>query len=346
MAGAEQQARTPDRAPTIRDVARHAGVSKSLVSLVLQGRGRVSDASRAAVQQSIAELGYRPNSRARALSTSRSDTVGVLLNDLSNPWFVDLLAGLATTLHSSGLSPVLADSHTDHRIGVGSVAKLLAQDVDGLVVVGTTDEEADLVAAVAEVPVVLAGTRDPDLSGADIVVNDDFAGAQAAAGHLLALGHTRIAHLAGPGKIGALRRDGFRSTLAEAGLDPDAYLETGGRSEESGYAAARRLLSRPDRPTAIFAFNDVAAIGALSAADDLGLYVPQDVSLVGYDNTYLSRIRHISLTSVDNGNFGVGVQAGRFLIERLASPTLPQRIHLVPTRLEVRSSTAAPPPPH
>jgi DNA-binding LacI/PurR family transcriptional regulator len=117
-------------------------------------------------------------------------------------------------------------------------------------------------------------------------------------------------------------------------------------SEESGYAAARRLLSRPDRPTAIFAFNDVAAIGALSAADDLGLYVPQDVSLIGYDNTYLSRIRHISLTSVDNGNFGVGVQAGRFLVERLANPGLPQRVHLVPTRLEVRSSTAAPPPRH
>nr|WP_300142762.1 LacI family DNA-binding transcriptional regulator [Propionicimonas sp.] len=346
MAGADEQARAPERAPTIRDVARHAGVSKSLVSLVLQGHGRVSDASRAAVQQAIADLGYRPNSRARALSTSRSNTVGVLLNDLSNPWFVDLLAGLATTLHSSGLSPVLADSRTDHRIGVGSVTKLLAQDVDGLVVVGTTDEEADLVGAAEEVPVVLAGTRDPDLAGADIVVNDDFAGARAAAQHLLALGHTRIAHLSGPGKIGALRRDGFRTTLAEAGLDPDAYLETGGMSEESGYAAARRLLSRPDRPTAIFAFNDVAAIGALSATDDLGLYVPQDISLVGYDNTYLSRIRHISLTSVDNGNFGVGVQAGRFLVERLTAPALPRRVHLVPTRLEVRSSTAAPPPPH
>jgi DNA-binding LacI/PurR family transcriptional regulator len=113
-------------------------------------------------------------------------------------------------------------------------------------------------------------------------------------------------------------------------------------SEESGYAAARRLLSRPDRPTAILAFNDIAAIGALSAADDLGLRVPQDVSLVGYDNTYLARIRHISLTSVDNGNFPIGAQAGRFLIERLADPGLPRRLHLVPTSLVVRSSTAAP----
>lgn len=331
------------RPPTIRDVAARAGVSKSLVSLVIQGRGRVSDASRDAVHRAIAELGFRPNSRARALSLSRSNTVGVLLNDLSNPWFVDLLAGLATTLHSGDLSPILADSLTDHRIGVSAVEKLLGQDVDGLVVVGTTNEEDALLAASAEVPVVLAGTRDPDPLRGDIVVNDDFAGAHTAARHLIDLGHTRIGHLTGPGRIGALRREGFQSALADAGLDPDAYIETGGRSEESGYAAARRLLSRADRPTAILAFNDVAAIGAISAADDLGLWVPQDVSLVGYDNTYLARIRHISLTSVDNGNFGVGVQAGRYLIERLANPGLAQRIHLVPTSLEVRGSTAAPP---
>ncbi len=331
------------RTPTIRDVARHAGVSKSLVSLVLQGEGGVSDARREAVLAAMSELGYRPNSRARALSRNRTDTVGVLLNDLSNPWFVDLLAGLATTLRTSGLAPVLADSLTDHRIGVGSVEMLLAQDVDGLVIVGTTTE-ADAIAVASErVPVVLAGTRDPQLPNVDIVVNDDFTGARQATEHLLALGHTRIAHLTGPGQIGALRLDGFRSAVAAAGLDPDTYVETGGMSEESGYAAARRLLTRPDRPTAILAFNDVAAIGALSAADDLGLLVPGDVSLVGYDNTHLARIRHISLTSVDNGNFPVGAQAGRYLIERLADPGLPGRLHLVPTTLEVRASTAPPP---
>jgi len=324
-------------------VAARAGVSKSLVSLVLQGRGRVSAERRATIQQAIDELGYRPNSRARGLSLNRSNTVGVLLNDLSNPWFVDLLGGLSTTLHSSGLSPLLADSQTDQRIGVSSVDKLLAQDVDGLVIVGTTSEEEALVRAAEQVPVVLAGTRDPDLPRGDVVVNDDFAGSRAATTHLLDLGHTRIAHLAGPGRIGSLRREGYQSALIAAGLDPDAYLETGGRSEESGYAAARRLLSTPQRPTAILAFNDVAAIGVLSAADDLGLQVPADLSLVGYDNTYLARIRHISLTSVDNGNFAVGAQAGRFLVERIATPTLPGRVHVVPTTLEVRGSTSAPP---
>ncbi len=331
------------RAPTVRDVAARAGVSKSLVSLVLQGDPRVSQARRSAVQTAMIELGYRPNLRARALSRDRTDTVGVLLNGLRNPWFVDLLAGLATTLRSSGLSPILADSDTDHRIGIGSVETLLGQEVDGLVVVGTTDEEDAIAAAAEKIPVVLAGTREPVLRHADIVVNDDLAGARSAAVHLIGLGHTRIAHLRGPGEIGALRLQGYQESLREAGLDAERYLETGGMSEESGYAAARRLLTRRDRPTAILAFNDVAAIGALSAADDLGLGVPTDLSLIGYDNTYLARIRHLSLTSVDNGNFPVGAQAGRYLIERLTNPTLEPRVHLVPTTLEVRSSTAAPP---
>lgn len=336
--------RQPDgsagKPPTIRDVAERAKVSKSLVSSVLQGKGRVSEASRAAIQQAIEELGYRPNSRARALSRNRSDTVGVVINDLSNPWFVDLLAGLSTTLHSSGLSPLLTDRATDHRIGVSSIAKLLGQDVDALVIVGTMPDDEEIQHAVGRLPIVLAGTRDPKLPGADIVVNDDEAGARIATEHLLSLGHTRIGHLSGPDEIGALRLQGFRTAMQAAGLDGDAYQEHAGTSEEGGYAVARRLLSRPERPTALLAFNDMAAIGALSAADDLGLQVPEDLSIVGYDNTYVARIRHISLTSVDNGSFAVGAQAGRFLIDRLTTPGLPPRIHQVPVTLEVRGSTS------
>ncbi len=334
-------AERPGRPPTIRDVAALAGVSKSLVSLVLVGDPRVSETRRQAVEAAIRELDYRPNLRARALSRNRTDSVGVLINDLGNPWFVDLLAGLATVLHSSGYSPILADGQTDRRIGVASVDTFLRQDVDGLVVLGITLEEAAVIAAAAKIPVVLAGTREPALARGDIVVNDDVAGASSAARHLIELGHTRIGHLRGPGEIGRLRLEGFQTTLAAAGLDGERYLGTG-MSEEGGNAAARRLLSQRDRPTAIFAYNDMAAIGVLSAADDLGLNVPGDLSLVGYDNTFLARIRHISLTSVDTGNFAVGTQAGRFLVDRMAKPDLPNRLHLVPSSLEVRGSTAPP----
>lgn len=332
----------PGRRPTIRDVAQRAGVSKSLVSLVLQGSGNVSEGRRQAVLRAMEELGYRPNRIARSLSAPRTSTVGVLLNDLRNPWFVELLEGLTATVHAAGVSPVLADSYTDLRIGRRSVDALLEQRIDGLVVVGTTTEAPGVEAAAsAGLPVVLAGTREPRLPRADVVVNDDEAGARQATEHLLSLGHHRIAHLQGPGEIAELRRAGYEHAMRTAGLEP--CVVTGGMSEESGYAAAHRLLTAPGRPTAILAFNDIAAVGVLSAVADQGLTVPGDVSVAGYDNTYLARIRHLSLTSVDNGNLAVGVQAGRFLLERLARPDLPARYHLVPTVLQVRGSTAHPP---
>jgi DNA-binding LacI/PurR family transcriptional regulator len=337
----EQQ--EPGRSVTIRDVAGRAGVSKSLVSLVLRGEPNVSEARRRAVLDAMADLDYTPNRAARGLSTARSETIGVLLNDLRNPWFVDLLEGLTATLHAAGLSPIIADSHTNHRVGRLSVETLLAQGIDGLVVVGTTTEKAAIELAARRIPVVLAGTREPDLVNVDLAVNDDEAGARLATGHLIALGHRRIAHLRGPGVVGDLRQAGFAAEMREAGLDPDHYREAGGLSEESGYAAARRLLSHADRPTAIFAFNDIAAIGALSAAADEHLNVPEELSLVGYDDTYLARIRHISLTSVDNGSFAVGVQAGKYLTQRIEAPTLPGRLHLVHSELQVRGSTGPAP---
>lgn len=331
------------RPVTIRDVAQRAGVSKSLVSLVLRDAPHVSAARRQAVLDAVAELDYRPNRLARALPAARTDTVGVLLNDLRNPWFIDLLEGLASAVHAAGLAPILADSHTDMRVGRRSVETLLALGVDGLVVVGTTLEAGPITAAATSIPVVLAGTREPRLPHVDAAVDDDEAGARLATEHLISLGHRRIAYLRGPGDVGHLRLAGYRAAMTGAGLDPDRYAEAGGMSEESGYAAAHRLLSRNDRPTAIFAFNDIAAVGALSAAADRGITVPTRLSVVGYDNTYLARIRHISLTSVDNGNFAVGVQAGRFLAERLQVPNLPARTHSVPTRLEVRGSTGPSP---
>ncbi len=328
-----------ERPVTIRDVAERAGVSKSLVSLVLRGSTQVSDARREAVLKAISELNYRPNRTARALTTARTDTVGVLLNNLSNPWFVDLLDGLSAALHASGLAPVLAATDIDRRVGRSSVAALLSQRVDGLIVVGTTDEKDAIAAAAKEVSIVLAGTREPRVPHMDIAVNDDEGGGRLATEHLIGLGHRRIAHLQGPGDVGDLRLAGYRTAMLAADLDPGEYLETGGMSEESGYAATRRLLARADRPTAIFAFNDIAAIGAMSAAADGGLSIPRDLSLVGYDNTYLARIRHISLTCVDNGSFAVGVQAGRFLIERLDAPGLSGRLYSAPTQLHVRGTS-------
>ncbi|WP_380172626.1 LacI family DNA-binding transcriptional regulator [Kineococcus sp. DHX-1] len=325
--------------PTIRDVADRAGVSKSLASLALRGDPGVSQARRATVRQAAEELGYRTDRVARALAGTRSGMVGVLLNDLRNPWFVDLLAGLTASLDGAGLAPVLADSATTRQIGRSAVEQLRSQRVDAVVVVGTTEDGDALRAASRDgVPVLLAGTWDPDDLGADVVVNDDESGATAATRHLLALGHRRLAHLNGPGRVGELRAQGFRGA-AGAG----ALVVPGGMSEESGYAVARRLLEASERPTALLAYNDLAAIGVLSAAHDLGLDVPGDVSVVGYDNTHLAAIRHLSLTSVDNGTFAIGVQSGRFVAERAAGTGGGPRVHRVAASLQVRGTTGPPP---
>lgn len=330
------------RPPTIRDVADRAGVSKSLVSLVLRGSDQVRPEKREAVLRAVRELGYRPNAAARSLSEQRTRTVGVLLNDLRNPWFADLLDGLNSLLHDNGLHMLLADARLNRRAGQDPAGPLLDLRVDGLVVVGTLPDPAALGAAAERIPVVVAGAREPVPSGVDVVAGDDEHGARLVTEHLIGLGHRRIAHIAGYGAVGELRRRSFEAAMRAHGLADQAVVEPSDMTEEGGYRATVRLLSRPERPTALFAVNDIAAIGALSAAGELGLRVPRDVSVVGYDNTSIARLRHVWLTTVDNTSHELGRRAARCLLDRFERPGGTGRTHLAVPALEVRGTTAPP----
>ncbi|MGX4693989.1 LacI family DNA-binding transcriptional regulator [Streptomyces sp. JNUCC 63] len=331
------------RSPTIRDVAARAGVSKSLVSLVLRGSDSVRPEKRQAVLAAIDELGYRPNAAARSLSERRTRTVGVLLNDMRNPWFVELLDGLNSRLYDSGLHMLLADGRLNRRLGEDLTRTFTELRVDGLVAVGTLRDPQALRTAAGRLPTVVAGTREPDLPGVDVVVGDDEHGARLATEHLVVLGHRHIAHIAGHGAVGELRRRGFEATMREHGLAGTAVVEQGDLTEEGGYRATVRLLSRPGRPTAVFAVNDMTCVGALSAAEESGLRVPRDLSLVGYDNTYLSRLRHLWLTTVDNASHDVGRRAAQRLLDRIDDPDRPRAVDLTTPYLEVRGTTAPPP---
>ncbi|MEV5321355.1 LacI family DNA-binding transcriptional regulator [Streptomyces sp. NPDC052687] len=330
------------RPPTIRDVADRAGVSKSLVSLVLRGSEQVRPEKREAVLRAARELGYRPNAAARSLSERRTRTVGVLLNDLRNPWFVDLLDGLNSLLHDHGLHMLLADARLNRRAGQDPAGPLLDLRVDGLVVVGTLPDPAALGAAAERIPVVVAGAREPVPAGVDVVAGDDEHGARLVTEHLIGLGHRRIAHIAGYGAVGELRRRGFEAVMREHGLAERAVVEPGDMTEEGGYRGTVRLLSRPERPTAVFAVNDITAIGALSAAAELGLRVPRDVSVAGYDNTSIARLRHVWLTTVDDTSHEVGRRAARCLLDRFERPGGAGRTHLAGPALEIRGTTAPP----
>ncbi|HEX6934677.1 MAG TPA: LacI family DNA-binding transcriptional regulator [Streptosporangiaceae bacterium] len=324
-------------------MAERAGVSKSLVSLVLRGAGSVSQARRQAVLTAAAELGYRVNAAARSLSERRTHTVGVLLDDMRNPWFVSLLDGLNHTLSARGLRMLMADAHLSRRAGQDLVASFLELRVDGVVAVGTLPEPTILGSIAARLPTVVAGARDDATSELDVVANDDSLGGAIATEHLIGLGHRAIAHISGRGKVGELRRGSFEETMRAHGLADGAAIERGDHTEEGGYRAAVRLLTSRPRPTAIFGYNDISCVGALTAAEELGLRVPRDLSVVGYDNTYIAQLRHLWLTTVDSAGFEVGRQAASCLVERIGSPDRAGSVMLTRPHLEVRGTTAIPP---
>ena len=336
----------PDR-PTIHTVAARAGVSKSLVSLVLRGSPKVSPDRRAAVQRAMAELGYRPNAAARDLRERRSRTVGALLNDLRHPWFVDLLDGLTDALAEQNRRLLLGSGRLDRRDETAPRA-LADLGIDGLVLAGTQAGSPTLAEVTQIVPTVAVGWRDLDLPGVDTVGNDDLLGGEVATRHLLELGHRRIAHIAGhvpgsPNAVGTLRRIGYENAMRERGLADQIRVETADYTDDGGYRATVRLLRSAAPPTAIFAVDDVVCLGARAAAAEFGMAVPGALSLVGYDNSPLARLRSIWLTSVDSGGAEVGRRAARALAARIDDPTQPGQVHLLAPALQVRGTTGPAP---
>lgn len=328
--------------PTIFDVADRAGVSKSLVSLVLRGKPGVSEARRKAVLKAADELGYRPNAAARSLAQQRTHTVGALLSDMRNPWFIDLLDSVRAELGALGLNLFLSEVHQSQPNSSVLDAFLEAR-VDGLLFLGTMPDTAELAAAAQGMPAVVVSGREPDLPTVDVVTGDDHAGAVAAMEHLVGLGHRRIAHLAGTGRAAELRTEGYRDQMRRHGLERNIMIEVSDRSEEGDQRAAEALLDARTRPTAILANNDYAALLAMSCAQERGLSIPGDLSMVGYDNTTVARTGYIGLTSVDNSYVDMGRMAARQLERRIEAPDAPRSVTLLDPSLQVRRTSAPPP---
>lgn len=323
--------------PTIYDVAERAGVSKSLVSLVLQGSPAVSEARRAAVLAAITELGYRPNRAATDLASHRTKSVEVVIDDYRNLSFVGLLAGISAELAGHGYQLAVTDTQLNGHLTRERQASILSTNLDGLIIAGEPD------GALLELwtgPTVVAGWRTIIPAGADLVANDDEMGGRIAAEHLMKLGHRIIGHLTGTGGPAAHRRTGFTDRVAAGGLEPHVTGTGRGTSEEDGYLAAGALLDLNSNITAIFAANDTMALGALAAIAQRGLTVPDDISLIGYDNSPLARSRYLAITSIDDRSEVVGAAAGRALLARFYDPTITPRQTLIEPRLVVRSTTA------
>jgi DNA-binding LacI/PurR family transcriptional regulator len=293
------------RRPTLEEVAARAGVGRGTVSRVINGSPRVSDATRAAVEAAVAELEYVPNTAARALAANRTDAIALVVPEpetrfFAEPYFSDMLKGVGTQLADTELQLLLIFAGSD-RERQRLAQYLAAHRVDGvlLVSVHADDPLPDLLAAL-EIPAVISGPRSATepLTSVD---SDNYGGARSAVEHLLSRGRTRIAHITGRLDVyGAQRRvDGYRAALLDAGHEVDEHLiQPGDFTEEGGRRAMTELLRRRPDVDAVFAGSDVMAAGARQVLREEGRRIPDDVALVGYDDSAIARHMDPPLTSV------------------------------------------------
>jgi DNA-binding LacI/PurR family transcriptional regulator len=339
---ARPSAGPPHRPPTIIDVAAHAGVSKSVVSRVLRDDPAVSPARREAVLVAAQALGYRPNAVARSLVQRRTFNVGVIVSDLHNLFFAEILDGIAAAAAAGGYKVLITTGNLNQALESAALETLLQLRTDGIILAGACLSPGAVRAASQLVPIALvtSGIRAP---GVDTIATDDVKGAWLAVEHLVGLGHARIAMVDGGAGAGSEeRRRGYGAAMHQFGLGRNIQIARGDFTEEGGRRGTQRLLAGPARPTAICAANDMAAMGALNAIAEAGLDVPRDVSVVGYDNTALAALRHVSLTTVHQPRFQIGEMAMSALLRRLHRRGARSRHDLLVPSLVVRQTTAPP----
>jgi DNA-binding LacI/PurR family transcriptional regulator len=339
----ERPSARPRRPPVMADVGQLAGVSHQTVSRVINGSSHVSPGTRDRVLAAMAELGYRPNSIARALVTGRSRTVGVVSFDTTLYGPASTLFGIERAAHAAGYFVIIASLKALDRTSVGeAIERLQMHGVDGILVIVSDQESADaLLHAPADVPLV-AVEAGPE-SGIPVVAVDQLAGAKMGTGHLLGLGHETVWHISGPsGSLESQRRvDGWRARLESAGRALPPVL-TGDWSARSGYDLGRRL-SRDHTVTAVFVSNDQMALGVLRAMHEAGRQIPDQVSVLGFDDIPESPYFTPPLTTVRQDFGEVGSRSLRVLvraIEAFKTGARPAAGSLVAPELIVRASTA------
>jgi DNA-binding LacI/PurR family transcriptional regulator len=322
--------------PTIYDVATRAGVSKSLVSLVLRDPESVSERRRLAVLEVIEELGYRPSAAAASLAGTRTRTVGMVVEDFANLWFVDLLHGMREALEPHGMQVLMGDRRMSMAPGRDAIDAFVSMRVEALVL--ALDPPDDL-GNLHGIPTLVAGERGVQPAGIPKVANDDVAGARLATRHLIDLGHTTIVHVTGVGGAARVRRESYEAMMEEAGLTPIVVGHGGDTGEADAAAAARTLFAERDDVTAVFAANDAMGLGVMGALREKGLSVPEDVSVVGYDNSPMSQASYVQMTTVDDRSADVGREAAALILGMIdGSVTEPSTLLLEPSLVD-RSTT-------
>lgn len=344
------------KAATLNDIAVTIGVAPMTVSRVVNGKGYVSEETRALVLKAVAEMNYRPNGLARNLKRQRTETVGLVLGDISNPYSTEVANAVRDALAARGFNLFICISEHSAKEDIAAFDSLVDHNVDGIIVATRSNKEGDeRLKSIADrsIPVVVVG-RDFHHELVDSISANNFRGGFEATQHLIDLGHKRIAFIGATfNSRGSLKRlQGYLAALTEHGLPIDERLITGRRetisdvpgysTEKIGYEGTKRLLSLPKRPTAIFARNDFTAVGAMTAIKEAGLSVPEDIAIVGFDDTPLAVHTVPQLTTVRQPMRLQGQLAAELLLRRIgAEEPVGTENRILECELIVRQSTVA-----
>ena len=346
------------RRPTQVDVATRAGVSRATVSYVINGQANgkvaISQETVDRVLQVVQELGYEPDAGARALRSGSTKTIGLIIPDLHNPHFWENADGVEQEARAAGYRLLLSSMDLDASYGADIFKDLTGRRIDALIVMGClVDQSADAQEILKRglqrgLSIVEISDRQEQEHQIDCVLADYRATTQEAMAHLLALGHRRIGLVFGVNltELAVDRLIPYQECLEAAGLPADpALIAHCGPTIDDGYQAALQLLALPARPTAILAVNDLLAIGVMRAAADLGLRIPTDLSLVGFDDIREARYLVPRLTTASKDAVRAGREAIRLVLQRIEDPSRPREIVTLPARFIVRESTGPVPEP-
>ena len=334
--------------PNMHDIARRAGVSVGTVSNVLNGLASVREPLRKRVLDAVDDTGYQPSQLARGLRRVKTNMIGMIIPDITNPFFPAVVRGAEDVAFSNGYRLVLCNTDNDHGKEKNHLDELRTFLPAGLIVIPSTFSDLTKQAEAYRKAgtIVVCVDRAPRHWLGDTVTADNEAGAYEATRCLLQLGHRRVSAITGPSYLtnAQERTNGFLRATREKGISvPPEYIQEATFEKIAGYSKARLLLRMTPRPTAIFAGNDMIAFGALQAIREAGLRCPEDISLMGFDDLDLAAMMNPELSSVSQPGYQLGTTAARILISRVNGNAAPPEHIVLQTALRVRHSVAPPP---
>jgi DNA-binding LacI/PurR family transcriptional regulator len=336
-----------NRSPTIQQVARAAGVAASTVSRYLNGQLRVSPRTETRVLAAVRELGYVPNAQARNLARRSSGVIGFVVPEISNPYFGAIADFVVEAVEQHGLLVLLCSTRSQVVKQTSYIDLLASGAIDGMLYLGSFRSNERLAEAIrGGLPVVVVDEPIAGLPEVHSVVMDDYAGGYQATSYLMSLGHRDIAFVSGPAELASVqeRRRGYDDALRKGGIDPASQFALSGHfTEQFGMSALSRLLAAPRPPTAAFVASDYIALGMLSAAQAHGIAVPDDLSIVGFDDIRFSQYVKPQLTTIRSPLERLAQVGVELLFERLADAGSPARTEVLPVELIIRESAGPPP---